>query len=124
MIAGTSTLGYDEPSASRVCASNGHCVRHSNSNLLCERDFAAISVMNIGERSFGSSRSTPSPVTPGALAVGATLVMVLCMVLGLFLHGAAGFLLFGVAATLAIYLVLISGAFVDDAARRRQPPQS
>jgi hypothetical protein len=49
--------------------------------------------------------------------------MVFCFVLGLFLHGAASFLLFGVAATLAIYLVLIGGAFVVDGARRRQPPQ-
>ena len=50
--------------------------------------------------------------------------MVLCIVLGLFLHGGASLLLFGVAATLAIYLVLISGAFVVDGARRRQPPHS
>ena len=50
--------------------------------------------------------------------------MVLYIVLCLFLHGAAGLLLFGVAATLAIYLVLISGAFVVDAARRREPPRS
>jgi hypothetical protein len=40
--------------------------------------------------------------------------------LGLFLHGAASFLLFGVAATLAIHLVLIGGAFVVDGA----PPAS
>jgi acyl-coenzyme A thioesterase PaaI-like protein len=66
----------------------------------------------------------PSRVTPGAVAVGATSVMVFCFVLGLFLHGAASFLLFGVAATLAIYLVLIGGAFVVDGARRCQPPHS
>ena len=65
--------------------------------------------MDIGERSYGSSESSPSHVTPGALAVGATSVMVLCIVLGLFLHGAPSLLLFGVAATLAIYLVLIGG---------------
>jgi len=40
--------------------------------------------------------------------------MVFCILLGLFLHGAASFLLFGVAATLAIYLVLIGGASVVD----------
>ena len=44
--------------------------------------------------------------------------------LGLVLHGGASFPLFGVAATLAIYLVLISGAFVVDGARRGQPPHS
>jgi len=59
-------------------------------------------------------------VTPGAPAVGATSVMVFCILLGLFLHGAASFLLFGVAATLAIYLVLIGGAYVVDGA----PPAS
>ena len=80
--------------------------------------------MDISERSFGSSGSRPSRVTPGGLAIGATSAMVLCIVLGLFLHGAVGFLLFGVAVTLAIYLVLISGAFVVDAARRRQQPPS
>lgn len=58
----------------------------------------------------------------GALAIGATSVMVLCIVLGLFLDGAVTLLLFGVAATLATYLVLISGSFVVDDARRRQPP--
>jgi len=45
-------------------------------------------------------------------------------VLGLFLHGAPSLLLFGVAATLAIYLVLIGGAFVVDAARRGQPTRT
>jgi len=80
--------------------------------------------MDISKRSFGSSGIQPSRVTPGALAVGATSVMVFCILLGLFLHGAASFLLFGVAATLAIYLVLIGGAFVVDGARRRQPPHS
>jgi len=59
-------------------------------------------------------------VTPGAPAVGATSVMVFCILLGLFLHVAASFLLFGVAATLAIYLVLIGGAYVVDGA----PPAS
>ena len=59
-------------------------------------------------------------MTPGALAVGATSVMVFCILLGLFLRGAASFLLFGVAATLAIHLVLIGGAFVVDGA----PPAS
>ena len=49
--------------------------------------------------------------------------MVLCIVLGLVLDGAVTLLLFGVAVTLAIYLVLISGAFVD-AARRRQSPRT
>jgi hypothetical protein len=81
-------------------------------------------VVDISERSFGSSGSRPSRVTPGALAVGATSVMVFCILLGLFLRGAASFLLFGVAATLAIYLVLIGGAFVVDGARRHQPPHS
>ena len=80
--------------------------------------------MDIGERSYGSSESSPSHVTPGALAVGATSVMVLCIVLGLVLDGAVTLLLFGVAVTLAIYLVLISGAFVVDASRRRQPPRT
>jgi len=80
--------------------------------------------MDLGERSYGSSESSPSHVTPGALAVGATSVMVLCIVLGLFLHGAPSLLLFGVAATLAIYLVLIGGTFVVDAARRGQPPRT
>jgi len=50
--------------------------------------------------------------------------MVLCIVLGLVLDGAVTLLLFGVAVTLAIYLVLISGAFVVDASRRRQPPRT
>ena len=50
--------------------------------------------------------------------------MVLCIVLGVVLDGAVTLLLFGVAVTPAIYLVLISGAFVVDAARRRQPPRT
>ena len=80
--------------------------------------------MVISERSYGSSGSTPSHVSPGALAIGATSVMVLCIVLGVVLDGAVTLLLFGVAVTPAIYLVLISGAFVVDAARRRQPPRT
>ena len=43
---------------------------------------------------------------------------------GLFLHGGASFPLFGVAATLAIYLVLISGAFVVMGPVGVSPPHS
>jgi hypothetical protein len=99
-------------------------------NLHCERDCARYE--NGGTNTYGYQRTffrkfgiqAVAGDSGRALAVGATSVMVFCILLGLFLHGAASFLLFGVAATLAIYLVLIGGAFVVDGARRRQPPHS